>query len=255
MNTNDLLSRAADLIIRARHVTVLTGAGISTPSGIPDFRSFKSGLWNKTNPFLVASLQAFRIRPSSFFDWIRPLARTLLDAVPNPAHLALAQLEKMGRLGSIVTQNIDNLHQKAGSQNVIEIHGHIRQATCVRCYQSVSTDSILPLFIEDNGIPHCERCGGVLKPNVILFGEQLPVAEVRAAQHAARTCDLMLVAGTSLSVAPAADLPLIARQNGADVIVIDKQPTPIDKHATLVIRQDLVLALPRIVALICKQSR
>jgi NAD-dependent deacetylase len=254
MNTNLLLSRAADLILRARHVTVLTGAGISTPSGIPDFRSFQSGLWNKTNPFLVASMQAFRIRPSLFFDWIRPLARTLLDAVPNPAHLALAQLEKMGRLGSVITQNIDNLHQKAGSQNVIEIHGHLRKATCVRCYRTVSTASILDQFIESSDIPHCERCGGVLKPNVILFGEQLPVAEVRAARQAAQMCDLMLVAGTSLSTAPAADLPLVARENGADVIVINKQPTPIDKHATLVIHQDLVFALPRIVALICKQS-
>lgn len=250
MNTNLLLPRAADLILCARHVTVLTGAGISTPSGIPDFRSFKSGLWNKANPFLVASLQAFRIKPHLFFDWIRPLARLLLDAVPNPAHLALVQLEKMGRLGSIITQNIDNLHQKAGSQNVIEIHGHIRKATCVRCYHAVPTDSILKRFIEDHQIPRCQECGGVLKPNVILFGEQLPVVEVRAARQEALNCDLMVVVGTSLSIAPAADLPFVARENGADVIVINKQPTPIDKVATLVIRQDLVFALPRIVSLI-----
>lgn len=253
MNTNLLLSRAADLILRARHVTVLTGAGISTASGIPDFRSFKSGLWNKANPLLVASLQAFRIRPWAFFDWLRPLARTLLDAVPNPAHLALAQLERMGRLGSIITQNVDNLHQKAGSRNVIEIHGHMRQATCVRCYHTVATESIIDQFIEGGDMPRCERCGGVLKPNVILFGEQLPLVEVRAARQVARTCDLMLVVGTSLNTAPAADLPLIARENGADVIVINKQPTPIDRHATLVIREDLIFALPHIVALICKQ--
>lgn len=253
MNANALLSRATDLILRARHITVLTGAGISTPSGIPDFRSVGSGLWNKVNPFLVASIHGFRIQPQSFFDWIRPLANKLIQAVPNPAHIALAQLEKMGSVKAVITQNIDALHQKAGSQNVIEVHGHIRQATCVQCYHSVPIDSILERFLHERGVPRCERCGGVLKPNVILFGEQLPVAQVNAALREARTCDLMLVAGTSLTVAPVADLPLIARENGADVIVINKEPTPFDKQATLVIHEDLVLALPGIVAQIGKR--
>jgi NAD-dependent deacetylase len=178
----------------------------------------------------------------------------LLDAVPNPAHAALARLERMGRLKSVVTQNIDALHQKAGSQNVIEIHGHIRQATCVRCYDVVPTDAILGQFVEQKQVPLCSKCGGVLKPNVILFGEQLPVDQVRAARREALVCDLMLVVGTSLTTAPAADLPLVARDHGAHVIVINKQPTPIDKQATLVIRQDLVLALPHLVALIYRRQ-
>ncbi len=254
MNTNTLLSRAADLILGTHHLTVLTGAGISTPSGIPDFRSPGSGLWAKVNPFQVASIQGFRIQPQSFFDWIRPLAGKLLQAVPNPAHIALAQLEKMGWVKAIITQNIDALHQKAGSQNVIEVHGHIRQATCVRCYNSVSIEAILGRFLNDHEIPRCERCGGVLKPNVILFGEQLPVAQINAALREARTCDLMLIAGTSLNVSPVADLPFIAHEHGAHIIVINREPTPIDQYATLVIRYDLVLALPGIVTQIIQRG-
>ncbi len=254
MNVQSLLSNAVDLILRAQHITVLTGAGISTPSGIPDFRSAGSGLWNKVNPFQVASIHGFRIQPQSFFDWIRPVAQKLIQAVPNPAHIALAQLEKMGQVKAVITQNIDALHQKAGSQNVIEVHGHIRQATCVRCYNRVSIDTILGGFLYERGVPRCERCGGVLKPNVILFGEQLPVTQINAALREARTCDLMLVAGTSLNVAPIADLPLIARENGAEVIVINKEPTSFDKRATLVIHEDLVSVLPGIVGQIVKRT-
>jgi NAD-dependent deacetylase len=250
MNTDDLFCRAADLIRCARHLVVLTGAGISTPSGIPDFRSLKSGLWGKVNPFSVASLPVFRMRPQAFFDWIRPLVRTFLDAIPNPAHLALAQLEQVGRLKAIITQNVDALHQKAGSENVIEVHGHIRKATCVRCYDIVPIDTIVPRFVEGNEVPRCEKCGGVLKPNVILLGEQLPYQEINAARRETSDCDLMLVVGSSLTVAPAAELPRVARENGAQIIVVNKQPTPIDKIATLVIRADVVVALPHIVSLV-----
>lgn len=250
MNTDTLCYRAAELIRRARHLVVLTGAGISAPSGIPDFRSFTSGLWNKANPLVVASLSVFRIRPQLFFDWIRPLVRTFLDALPNPAHLALAQLEQVGRLKAIITQNVDALHQKAGSSNVIEVHGDIREATCVRCYDVVPTDKIVPYFVDGCQVPRCEKCGGVLKPNVILVGEQLPVKQVIAARYQVNECDLMLVIGSSLNVAPVADLPLMAHEHGAQLIVLNQQPTPIDKYATLVIRADVADILPRIVSLV-----
>jgi NAD-dependent deacetylase len=250
MNGEPLLCRAAELIRSARHLVVLTGAGISTPSGIPDFRSSGSGLWSKVNPFVVASLPVFRIRPQLFFDWIRPLVRTFLDAIPNPAHLALTQLEQVGKLKAIITQNIDALHQKAGSKNVIEVHGHIRKATCVRCYNVVSTDEIIPRFVDHHELPRCEKCGGILKPNVILVGEQLPFREINAARLEASQCDVMLIVGSSLSVAPAADLPFLARERGAQVIVLNRQSTPIDAHATLVIREDVAVALPRIVSLV-----
>jgi NAD-dependent deacetylase len=248
MNTEPLLALAAELICRASHLVALTGAGVSTPSGIPDFRSSSSGLWNKVNPFLVASLQVFRIRPQLFFDWIRPLARILLDAAPNPAHLALAQLERMGRLKAIITQNIDNLHQKAGSKQVIEVHGHLREATCVHCYERVPTETLLPRFLSDREVPRCAKCGGVLKPNVILYGEQLPVQEMIAARQAVGACDLMMILGSSLNVAPAADLPHIAHENGASVIVINQQPTWADSLASVIIREDVAVALPGILA-------
>jgi NAD-dependent deacetylase len=250
MNTDSLFHRAAELIRRARHLVVLTGAGISTPSGIPDFRSLGSGLWSKTNPLTVASLPMFRIRPQAFFDWIRPLVRTFLDAIPNPAHVALAQLEQVGKLKAIITQNVDALHQKAGSRNVIEVHGHIRKATCVRCYDVVPTDSLIPCLVDNDQVPRCAKCGGVLKPNVILIGEQLPYREINAARRETNDCDVMLVVGSSLTMAPAADLPYVARENGAQLIVVNKQPTPIDEFATLVIHTDVVEALPRIVSLV-----
>jgi NAD-dependent deacetylase len=250
MSTDPLLVRAADLISHAHHLTALTGAGISTASGIPDFRSPETGLWSKANPLLVATIHAFRIHPQWFYDWVRPLARTVLEARPNSAHIALAQLEKMGKLKAIVTQNIDSLHRKAGSQTVIEVHGHIRQATCIRCHQAVPTESILEQFIHGKGIPRCETCGGVLKPNVILYGEQLPFAEIDAARREARNCDLMLIAGSSLQTSPAAELPLIACEHGADVLVVNREPTPMDKYAALAIHRDLTVALPAIVSLL-----
>ena len=249
MNIDPLLARAADLICRARHFVALTGAGVSTPSGIPDFRSPGSGLWGKASPLIVASLHVFRIRPQVFFDWVRPLVRTLVEAVPNPAHEALARLEQMGRLKAIITQNIDNLHQKAGSRNVIEVHGSIRDATCVRCYNVVPLSALLGQFLEERSLPRCKKCGGVLKPNVVLFGEQLPLKALNAARREALSCDVMLVAGSSLTVAPASDLPHIAQANGAKVIVVNRQPTSIDHLASLVIRQDVTVALPGIVEL------
>ncbi len=249
MESDPLLTRAAELICQARHFVALTGAGISTPSGIPDFRSPGSGLWSKASPLIVASLHVFRIRPQVFFDWVRPLVRTLIEAVPNPAHVALAQLEQMGRLKAIITQNIDNLHQKAGSRNVIEVHGSIREATCVRCYEVVPLSTLLSQFLQDRSLPRCKKCGGVLKPNVVLFGEQLPFQALNAARREAMSCDVMLVAGSSLNVAPASDLPYIAQANGARVIVVNRQPTPIDHLATLVIRRDVAIALPGIVRL------
>ena len=254
MNIDSLLSRAVELILQAQHLVVLTGAGISTPSGIPDFRSLTSSLWNQANPFLVASLQAFQIRPQLFFDWIRPLLSTFLDAVPNPAHQALARLEGMGKLHAVITQNIDDLHQKAGSRNVIEVHGHIRKATCTQCQDVVPTERLLPRFLQGPAVPRCEKCDGVMKPNVILYGEQLPTKEIRAARRQASDCDLMFIVGTSLQIAPAADLPYIARENGAKVVVINKEPTPVDKQAALVIREDVVVALPRIVSLLIQAT-
>lgn len=165
MNFDDTLIRtAADLVRQARHIVALTGAGISTPSGIPDFRSADSGLWEQTDPMLVASLQAFLRDPQPFYAWFRPLLDTILQAQPNPAHEALARLESAGKLKAVVTQNIDGLHRKAGSRAVHELHGHLREMTCMRCQQVDMAAPVISAFMADGNIPH-HHCGGILKPS------------------------------------------------------------------------------------------
>jgi len=243
------IQQAAKLIQEATNIVAMTGAGISTPSGIPDFRSPSSGLWDQVDPLSVASIFAFRQNPQVFFDWIRPLAAKFMNAEPNPAHYALAELEKSGKISSIITQNIDDLHGKAGSKNVIELHGHLREATCIRCYDVTEGDPLFKQFIEDGQIPKHE-CGGVYKPNVILFGEQLPMKEFVAAQMAVKEADLMLVVGSSLEVAPSSDLPELAIDNGAKVVIINYQATRLDEQADVVIYADIAEALPQVAALV-----
>lgn len=245
MNLSADIQRAAEFVKNAHHAVAMTGAGISTPSGIPDFRG-PSGLWSEANPLLVASIIGFRLRPRAFYDWVRPLAPLFLEAKPNPAHRALADLEKMGLLRAVITQNIDNLHQKAGSRRVLELHGHLREATCLKCHKIIPAPGLIEKFLADNQIPRCQ-CGGVLKPNIILFGEQLPVDVLREAQEEARECDLMLVVGSSLEIAPASDIPLIAHRKGARIIIVDYQATSLDRRATIVIHQDVAEVLPRLV--------
>jgi NAD-dependent deacetylase len=241
------IQAVADLLRSARYAVALTGAGLSTPSGIPDFRSPDCGLWENTNPAEVASLSGFRTHPQAFYDWIRPLARTILTAMPNPAHLALSRLEQLGRLNAVITQNIDMLHTRAGSRRVIEVHGNLRDITCISCFQVYDSIAFIEPFLETGDIPHCPQCGGVLKPNVILFGEQLPIQELIAAQKATARCDVMLVAGSSLEVAPACDLPIKAKQHGATVVLINLEKTPIDSAAQIIIRDDVAAVLPQIV--------
>jgi NAD-dependent deacetylase len=247
-DSDKLITRAAELLREADYAVAMTGAGHSTPSGIPDFRSPDSGLWTQVDPFAVASIIAFRLRPQDFYDWIRPIARLMLEAEPNPAHHALSQLEAAGLLKSVITQNIDGLHQKAGSQRVHEVHGHMRQATCIRCYQVAPADSMIEEFLDQGQVPRC-ACGGVMKPNVILFGEQLPLQVLTAARQDTKACDLMLVVGSSLRVEPVADLPLLALGHGARLIIINYQPTHLDERADVVIHADLAKVVPRIAEL------
>jgi NAD-dependent deacetylase len=167
---------AAVLVRKAKRAVVLTGAGISTPSGIPDFRSEDTGLWSRDEPLEVASMTTFRTAPERFFEWFRPLAGQIFYAKPNAAHLALAQLEEAGFVKTVITQNIDALHQKAGSACVVETHGTMRTLTCTQCYQQFEAELYLKTFIDDGKLPTCAQCNGILKPDVILFGEQLPYA-------------------------------------------------------------------------------
>lgn len=246
MELNPQIQHATELIQQARHIVAMTGAGISTLSGIPDFRSPNSGLWDSADPLEVASIHAFRRNPKLFYDWIHPISQLFMDARPNAAHRALAQLERSGKLKAIITQNIDDLHTQAGSQTVFELHGHLRELTCVQCYRVTPAEQVMAKFVADGQVPHCAYCGGVLKPNVILFGEQLPMQEFVAAQVVLEKADLLLVVGSSLEVSPASDLPLVALDNGARLIIINQQPTHLDAQANLVIRGDIATVLSAI---------
>ena len=235
---------AAELFRQAKHPLVLTGAGISTPSGIPDFRSEGTGLWSKSEAMEVASLSTFRYNPSQFYKWFRPLAEQIINATPNAAHLALAELGNAGYLDVVLTQNIDILHQKAGSKDVVEMHGTLGTLSCTQCFHQFESISFLNPFIEEGLIPHCSDCGAVLKPDVILFGEQLPQKAWLNAQKAARNCDLMLIVGSSLEVLPVAGLPMQTLDRGGHLIIINQTPTYLDVRADIVFSQDAAFLLP-----------
>lgn len=242
------ITQAAGLLRQARTAVALTGAGFSTPSGVPDFRSPQSGLWAESDPLEVASLLTFRYQPERFFAWVRPLCALMRQAEPNAAHDALAELEAMGRLKAVITQNIDLLHTRAGSRTVLELHGSLASATCVQCFAVWPAQPQLHAFVDDGVLPRCPNCAGLLKPNVTLIGEQLPAAALQAARRAAQQCEVMLVAGTSLEVLPAAGLPVEALNCGAQLIIINLQPTYVDERAAVVIHADVAEVLPPIVA-------
>lgn len=247
MSFNTQIQQAARLIRFSTTAVAFTGAGISTPSGIPDFRSPHSGLWIDVDPIAVASLYGFRQNPSAFYSWVQTLASLVIDAKPNPAHDALARLEMLGKLRAVITQNIDMLHTRAGSRTVYELHGHLREATCIHCFKVYEGEPILRQYLIDHKLPLCSACGAVLKPNVILFGEALPHAAFQNAQKAAQTADLMLLVGSSLEVAPASDLPMLALRNRAHLIIVNLEPTTLDQAASVVIHGNAAEILPEIV--------
>jgi len=244
------LQFAAGLIRRSRHGVILTGAGISTPSGIPDFRSEGSGLWSRDEPMEVASLTTFRYHPERFYRWVRPLVNCIIQARPNPAHLAIAQMQQAGLFKTVITQNIDDLHQKAGSNPVVETHGSLRSLTCTQCFQKTSSTPYLKPLLEQGVIPLCLACGGILKPDVILFGEQLPVSAWMVASQEACACDLMLVAGSSLEVLPVAGLPMQALDRGAHLIIINQTTTYLGVRADVVIQEDVAQVIPALAQLV-----
>jgi NAD-dependent deacetylase len=207
----------ARLMMDLKPCVALTGAGISAESGIPTFRS-KGGLWEKYDPMVYASIETFREDPSKYWTIRGEFIRDYDTYQPNKAHLALAELEEMGIVHHVITQNIDGLHKKAGSLNVTELHGSLRETYCLQCGQ----EFIAP-HVPDGMPPYCE-CGGVLKPNTVLFGEQLPEGALETAYHESATCKLMLVIGTSAVVQPAASLPAVAQQKGAKIVEVNIEP-------------------------------
>jgi NAD-dependent deacetylase len=245
-NVQESIGFAAELIRKSKRMVILTGAGISTPSGIPDFRSEGTGLWSYDEPMEVASLSTFRYHPDRFYTWMRPLIQCIINAQPNPAHLAFAHLEQDGYIKAIITQNIDNLHQKAGSKIVYETHGSLESLSCTQCFEKTASGPFIKPLIESGQIPYCPKCGGVLKPNVILFGEQMPYAAWQSALQAAQACDLMLVAGSSLEVLPVAGLPMQALDRGAHLIIINHSATYLGVRADVVILEDVADVIPAI---------
>ncbi|MCU0677566.1 MAG: NAD-dependent deacylase [Myxococcota bacterium] len=224
----------------ARHAVALTGAGVSTESGIPDFRS-DAGLWKDADPMEVASIDGFLADPVRFYRFWRSKFAALATAPPSAAHRLLAGLEARGRMQNVVTQNIDGLHQRAGSHHVLEVHGSFRRLRCLDCGGVEGIESLFSRFSEKDldTAPRCLRCGSTkLKPDVVLFGEALP-ASFREAENEARACDVMLVMGTSLNVYPVAGLVPLAKRHGAKLILLNREPTPFDEDADLVIHREL----------------
>ena len=219
----------AALIRERQPCVVLTGAGVSTESGIPDFRS-ETGIWAEVDPFDVASIQAFRRDPERVWRFYRERIHLLRDARPNAAHESLAELERRGLVQAVVTQNIDLLHTRAGSSDVVEVHGSIRSAQCLGCLWSEPADAVLAQ-LETAPTPSCPHCGEILKPGVVLFGELVPAAALERATQLARGARLVLVVGSSLEVWPVAGLPLEARA----FAIVNRGPTALDDRALLTI--------------------
>jgi NAD-dependent deacetylase len=246
-----LIEEIAEKIIEAKGCSIaLTGAGISTPSGIPDFRS-PGGLWSRIDPSIF-DINYFHSRPDVSWIYYKQLVEELRDKQPNPAHTALAELEGLGLLKAIITQNIDGLHQKAGSKKVLEIHGNAYRAVCLSCGSRYPIHEALEK-IGKGKPPSCPKCGGLLKPDVVFFGEPLPYKVYMEALQLARTCKVFLSIGSSLVVQPAASLPWHAHNAGAFLAIINLQETPLDSLVNAVIHGRVEKVLPDLVNAVRKR--
>jgi NAD-dependent deacetylase len=232
------VERLAALIRSSKRTVALTGAGISVPSGIPDFRSPGTGLWENVDPMEVAHIDVFLRDPQRFWAYYRPRFGMLADKEPNPAHRALAELEARGMLEAVVTQNIDTLHRKAGSRHVVEVHGTIETGSCWQCKTAYPLDRVAGMF-DELGVARCE-CGGAVKPDVVLFGEMLPEHAMEEAHALCASADLLLCVGTSLEVYPVAGLPEVTRRAGGAIAIVTIGATPYDADAVVRLGGDVV---------------
>jgi NAD-dependent deacetylase len=231
----DLIARAVEALARSQNAVALTGAGVSTESGIPDFRS-PGGLWEKIDPGEFA-IDRFLQNPARFWKLHLQLKISgdfdMSRAEPNPAHTALARLEHLGVLKCLITQNVDNLHQKAGSVDVVEFHGNLLRAACMKCRSSVPIDEVESRLAEGaEDTPRCEKCGGLMKPDAVFFGEAIPSRAMAVSQMQTQKCDVLLVAGTSLQVYPAAQIPISVklRYPPATVLEINREPSALHRQ-------------------------
>jgi len=237
----------AGLIAASDRVVALTGAGVSVPSGIPDFRTPGKGLWAKVDPMAVATIDAFHSDTKRFWDFYRPRFHDLADKEPNPGHTVLAELERRGRLDAVITQNIDRLHRKAGSEDVIEVHGSIATASCTSCGERYPLEEVESLFDAD-GVATCRGCAGKVKPDVVLFGELLPADAMARAEQLCSSADLLLCIGSSLEVHPVAGLPGLTLAQGGRIAIITRSSTPYDSDAAVRLDGDVAEDLQAVLA-------
>lgn len=240
-------ARLAELLAASSCSVVLTGAGVSVPSGIPDFRTPETGLWANVDPMEVAHIDVFERDPERFWSYYRPRFHELGDKRPNGAHAALAELERRGLVEGVVTQNIDRLHHLAGSREVVEVHGSIETSSCTRCLTAYEIEEVDGLF-DDRGVAICSACGGPVKPDVVLFGELLPERAIVRARDLAERAELMLCIGSSLAVHPVAGLPQLTLERGGALAIVTKGPTPYDEDAELKLEGEVDAELEALLA-------
>jgi NAD-dependent deacetylase len=241
------VERLAGLLEAASSAVALTGAGVSVPSGIPDFRTPETGLWAKVDPMEVAHIDVFERDPKRFWSYYRPRFQALGDKQPNAAHEALAELERRGLIEGVITQNIDRLHRAAGSRKVIEVHGSIETSSCTACGTGFGLDQVDDLF-DEGEVARCAACGGPVKPDVVLFGELLPAEAMARATELAEGADLMLCVGSSLAVHPVAGLPQLTLDRGGRLAIVTKGETPYDGDAELKLEGEVDEELTALVA-------
>ena len=249
MDKMNVLEAVALGLKKSKYTVIFTGAGISSESGIPTYRG-EDGLWKKYDPNLYANISHFNQNPAYYWNFFKDVRYPLLkNAKPNQGHLALAEMESAVKLKTVITQKIDGLHQEAGSSSVIELHGTTRVIYCVNCSEEYSLDNVFAR-LETEIPPLCLECQGNLRPDVVFFGESLDSQVLNSAYQEARSCDYLLVVGSSLVVYPASHIPLYAKQAGAALAIINKEPTPFDDLADYVIHEEAGKVLPRIVQIL-----
>ena len=231
---NGQIEKIVELIVDSNRIVVFVGAGLSTESGIPDFRS-PGGVWDRYDPqdFYFQRFLESKSSREKYWQMATEMYESMKDAKPNRVHLAIAELEQMGKLDCLITQNIDGLHFKAGNSpdKVLQLHGTAMHVTCLTCHKRYDRDTIQIRIAGGDKAPRCDECKGLLKPATISFGQSMPVAETQAAYDHSSACDLFIVIGSSLLVQPAAQMPVIAKQNGAKLVIINQDETPCDQIA------------------------
>jgi len=238
----------AELLRDATSAVVLTGAGVSVPSGIPDFRTPGTGLWENVDPMEVAHIDAWRRDPGRFWSFYGDRFASLVEKQPNEAHRVLAELERRGLIRAVITQNIDRLHRSAGTRRLIEVHGSIEWSVCLECRGKLGLDRVLEQLEAGKGVPQCPACSAPLKPDVVLFGELLPERAMAEAQGLAHEADLMVCVGSSLEVYPVAGLPALTHGGGGRLALVTQGPTPYDSQAEVKLDGDVVEELRAVLA-------